>query len=142
MKRWAALAAVGVISGCGQPLTGDIKADYIESVVSDAKREALRRGKRDALDRFSVRVETSDKFGNEGDAPALSFSWTQADLDKVNWKGIADYQVLDLASVRIDHPNGVMALHDWCDENGRSLTPRLCGPERARAEEEWVSRNG
>lgn len=142
MKRWAALAAVGFISGCGQPLTGDITADYIESVVSDAKREALRRGKRDALDGFSVTVETSDKFGNTSDAPALSFSWAQADLDKVNWKGIADYQVLDLATVRIDHSNGVVALHDWCDENGRSLTPRLCGPERARAEEEWVSRNG
>lgn len=140
MKRWVALAAVGVISGCGQPLTGDIKADYIESVVSDAKREALRRGKRDALDRFSVRVETSDKFGNEGDAPALSFSWAQSDLDKVNWKGIADYQVLDLASVRIDHPNGVIALNDWCDLDGRMLTPHLCGVERTRAENEWVAR--
>lgn len=140
MKRWAALAAAGVISGCGQPLTGDIKADYIESVVSDAKREALRRGKRDALDRFSVRVETSDKFGNQGDAPALSFSWAQTDLDRVNWKGIADYQVLDLASVRIDDPNGVIALHDWCGPDGRVLTPRLCGAERARAENEWVAR--
>lgn len=141
MKRVALIACLLMLAACGQPLTGDIKAGYIESVVSDAKREAIRRGKRDALDSFSVRVETSDKFGNESDAPALSFSWAQADLDRVNWKGIADYQVLDLATVRIDHRNGVIALHDWCGPDGRVLTPRLCGVERTRAENEWVARD-
>ena len=141
MKRFIMAGAVLVCLGaCGGPLSGDVTADYIESAVSDAQREALRRGKRNALDTLSVRVETTDAYGNEGTAPALTFIWKKSDLERANWKTIKDYQVLDLASVRIDHRNGVIALHHWCERYSEVLTPRLCGQEKLRAENEWVTR--
>lgn len=129
------------LGGCSAP-TGDITSDYVEAVVADAGREALRRGKKDALSRFSVLVKTSDRFGSGGEAAALTFSWVSSDLARVNWREIDSYKLLDLSSVRIDHRNGVMALHHWCDPDGFVLTPRLCGAERSRAENDWVARGG
>lgn len=81
------------------------------------------------LSSVSVLVGTTDSFGKEGTAPALTFTWPQDELARVSWDNIDKYRLLDLSAVTIDGRSGLQALSAWCYEgdDGRTLTPRLCG---------------
>lgn len=132
--RTAAISGLTIaLFACGGPSTGDLTAEYVESVVQEARSEALARGKAGSLSSFAVNVESTDRYGNADVLPALRFSWAAADLERVNWSNISDYQLLDLASVAITGPDGVRALSEWCDMNGEVLTPRFCNQARTSA---------
>lgn len=120
---------------------GPIMSGESEAVVRDAADAAERRLGSDGPEDFTVEVQLVDKYGNESTQPALAFAWSDADRQRMNREKIDGLQLVNLATVTILSPRGVIALQAWCArEEYRSVTGRLCGVERARAEDQWVLR--
>lgn len=139
---WIVILAAALASACSEPSGAPerVLAEGHRSAVSDAIRRADQTMGSDGPAPFEVAVALTDSYGNPSEERALAFSWTPEVLGRINRENIDRYQLADLATVTILSPRGVMALAEWCDENGRVLTPRLCGTERRRAEDAWVVR--
>ena len=136
---WWMIGSAAATASCGVlPETGPVEASSSGSVISEAARAAEARLRSSAIAPFEVTVGLVDRYGNESTAPALALSWSEAELAKVNPANADGYRLVDLADISIQGVRGVVALSEWCDENGRALTPRLCGGERSRAEDEWA----
>lgn len=126
------------LTACSGPATGPVVSDGSSSVVADAARAVEDRWQPETPLSFAVSVELEDAKGNPSSDAALQFDWTGSTMTGINADNIDRYQLVDLANVTILSARGVIALAEWCDDNGRALTPRLCGQERARAEEAWA----
>ena len=130
------------LSACTKTVEiGPVMSGESEAVVRDAADAAERRLGSDGPQDFTVEVQLVDKYGNESTQPALAFAWSETDRKRINREKIDGLQLVNLATVTILSPRGVIALQSWCArEEYRSVTGRLCGAERARAEDEWVLR--
>jgi hypothetical protein len=113
--------------------------DAAKDAFSAAGEVALRAKLRASDVPVSVRVRLVDAYGRKSEAPVVTLSWTKAELDKIVWSEMTAAGLANLANVRVDGRYGIIAFAEWCDDY-RTLTPMLCGSERARAEEVWVSR--
>lgn len=120
---------------------GPVSAGSARSAISEAAHTAKKRLGRDGPESFIVRVDLTDPNGNASQRDALRFEWLAITRSQINRSGIDEYQLLDLAVVEVLSPWGLRALNDWCDANGRTLTPRLCTTERRRAEDIWAEKN-
>lgn len=140
MKRILICCAVGLIASCGASSPRDpIIVDGSRWAFTAAAKEVLPTRGEAYLHAVSVRVALIDEYGRETSAPVVTLQWDENDLNRVSWPGFSDAQLANLARVRIDGPSGVIAFADWCGKHA-SLTPRLCGQERRRAEEDWARR--
>lgn len=114
------------------------------TAISDAAREALKRGRRQAanpgkIDRrwsgeVAVDFESRDRYGNETRIEGISFVWRREDLDRVNWRGIDNLGLLDLADhgeMFVKSPDAMAQLNVWCARRA-VLTPRLCAEVEKR----------
>lgn len=143
MIRSVLLAASAlVLISCTKTIeAGPVLSGESEAVVRDAASAAERRLGKGGPEDFTVEVQLVDRYGNESTEPALGFAWSSADRERINRDKIDGLQLVNLATVTILSPRGVIALHAWCGRDEyRSVSGRLCGSERARAEDEWVLR--
>ena len=142
MRGARILLALLALGACTKTVEiGPVMSGESEAVVRDAADAAERRLGSDGPEDFTVEVQLVDKYGNESTQPALAFAWSYADRQRMNRAKIDGLQLVNLATVTILSPRGVIALQAWCArEEYRSVTGRLCGVERARAEDQWVLR--
>ena len=138
MKRTTLSIAFLTLAACNGG-DGPVSAGSAKSVISEAASTAKKRMGREGPDAFVVSVDLTDAYGNPTQQEALRFSWLVVTRDQINRTSIDEYQLIDLASVEIRSAWGQKAFAEWCDENGVTLTPRLCGPERRRAEASWTT---
>lgn len=122
-----------------QPLAYSTEAAIPEFIPNAAGAEALKQGRAHppALGAgpmlVTVKVEMRDAYGNARTAPLATFHWPEATLQAVNWQGIADYQLVDLAdhaTMQLDD-DGLRGLGIWCRER-RIMTPKLCAEVKRR----------
>lgn len=134
------LALVAVLTGCrpSKP-DGPILVGSSSSAFAEAAERAFREKDGAAGFPYEVRVQLVDDYGQKTSAPVVTLFWTASDLEKVNWADFSKYQMANIATVRIDGMRGVIAFAEWCGKYA-SLTPRLCGQGRRRAEEDWARR--
>nr|WP_314437583.1 hypothetical protein [uncultured Brevundimonas sp.] len=118
---------------------GPVSSGSARSAISEAAHTAKKRLGRDGPDPFIVRVDLTDPYGNASQQDALRFEWLAITKSKINRSSIDQYQLVDLATVEVLSPWGTKAFAEWCDDNGRTLTPRLCSTERQRAETAWAA---
>lgn len=140
MRYVPACMAVLMLAGCGKPQPeGTVFVDGARWAFTEAADEVLHLRERAHEHPVSVRVSLVDEHGRETSAPVATLIWSKDDLQRVEWSDFSDGQLANLATVRIDGRHGVIAFAEWCGEFA-SLTPRLCGVERRRAEDDWASR--
>lgn len=137
----AAIAIAGaLIVSCSEPATGPVTSDGGGSLWSDAASAAEERWSPGADLSIQMRINLVDSYGNETAEPALDLRWSGQDLARVNRDNVDRWMLLNLAEVTIQSPRGVIALSEWCTDDGLTLTPRLCRVARPAAEDDWSLR--
>jgi hypothetical protein len=129
-----------LVSACSQPATGPIETDGTGSLWSDAAKAAERRWSPDADLTIEMQINLVDPYGNGTSEPALDFLWSRQELARINPDAADGWRLLNLADVTIRSQRGVIALAEWCEDRGRTLTPRLCRDPRSAAEDRWALR--
>lgn len=144
MRRAAILAVVGVLAtACSRP-SPVVDNAATETAVSSAADRALALGKSGKLESsgVTVMIGVTDRYGAQSQAPALRFTWRTDDLKRVSWDGMRSYPLLDLSTPEILSRHGARALGNWCidpeGENGKALTPTLCGKAYEAAAESFM----
>lgn len=141
VRTAAALAFVTMVGACGQPASGPVVSVGSDSLWTDVGEAAEVRWSPGEDLNIQAKITLVDDYGAETVVPALSFHWSKNDLGRLNPDRADKWILVNLATVTIDSPRGVMALAEWCgDENDRILTPRFCGAARSAAEEQWALR--
>lgn len=141
MSRLAVGLFALCVAGCGEEPNHDsfepiiVGSSYDAFVAASEKALGLGPAASDLY--FVVKVQLVDSYGRETLAPVVTLTWAAEDLKMVNWKGFSRYQMANLAQVQINGPRGVMAFAEWC-EKWRALTPRLCGTQREKSENQWA----
>jgi hypothetical protein len=107
--------------------------------VYQAGKEALSRGRKGNLNEpVIVQVRLKDAYGKETTQPGFTLSWSAADLERIDWKGMDEFRLLNLAKLRdggVDGVDGAAALNVWCRNREKYvLTPALCRQWRAALE--------
>lgn len=143
MLRSLQVACVAALVGsCSAPVPtgGAVAVDAAKDAFSAGGEAALKAKLRASDEPVSVLVRLVDSYGRKSEAPVVTMSWAKADLEKIVWSEMSPARLANIASVQVDGRYGIIAFAEWCDDY-RNLTPMLCGPERARAEEAWISRS-
>lgn len=120
-------------SAAGQPAApgaspAQLEGEYFDTALQEVRNWlASHKRDRDLAAGVTLRVQTRDDYGNTGSAPALSLSWPAEERSKINWAGIDEYQLLNLAHLRIDGREGIRVATWWCNKSDYApLTPKLC----------------
>jgi hypothetical protein len=127
------------VAALPKPLPPVIIESWSKFGVADAGEEALSRGRKGKLSEpVIVLVRVKDAYGKEATLPGFTLSWSAADLERIDWKGMDKFMLLNLAKLRdggVDGVDGAAALNVWCSDRDKFVqTPALCRQWRAALE--------
>lgn len=67
-----------------------------------------------------------DQLGNKSPVLALKLGWNMETLKKVNWDGVQNWQLIDLASIEGVGPFGKNAIDAYCKDGASSYGKTFC----------------
>ena len=74
---------------------------------------------------YVLMIPSRDEHNNPIDGEGVQLSWSMHNLKKINWKGLQNWQFLDLAEWIIQGPMGAGVIKAYCGE-GRSFSEGFC----------------